>query len=113
MAHLTLTIPEAAEALNAPKATIERVANDLGLLIYFGNRKRIDPKDLPELVNACRNTPKDRASTAARTRECGSSATPGGATAQQVLETAEKLKRLSANTCQTGTAPVVPLRQTR
>ncbi len=110
---LTITIKEAAKALNAPKAVIERVADDMGLLIFFGNRKRIDPNDLPEIMQACRNKPKVHVSTSARTQGSTSSATPVEGIAQQALATAEKLKRRSGGTSRSGTAQPVPLRRSK
>lgn len=65
---LTITVADAASRLGFPKATTERVARDLGLLILAGNRKRIDPNDLPEIMDSCRSTPKAPASIAAPTR---------------------------------------------
>ena len=109
-APLTITVREAAERLAFPIATTERVARDLGLLIMAGNRKRIDPNDLPEIMNSCRSERKDRASTSARTQAFGSSATPDAGTVQQALGIAAKLKGRSRSTSPTATsAPVVPL----
>ena len=113
IAPLTITVPEAAKRLGAPKAAVQRVAEDLGLLIYFGNRKRIDPNDLKEIMDSCRSTPKARASIAAKTPACGSSATPAEGTAQQALETAKMLKGHSRSTSQKETAHVVQLRQAK
>ncbi|WP_253949225.1 hypothetical protein [Mangrovicoccus sp. HB161399] len=110
---LTITIPEAAKRLGAPKAVVERVAADLGLLIVFGKRKKIDPNDLPEIMNACRSKPRALASTAGKIPASTSSATPAAGSAQQALATAERLKRLSPATSKNATAPVVPLRQTK
>lgn len=110
---LTISITDAAKQLGAPKAVIARVAEDNGLLIMFGNRKRIDPNDLPEIMELCRSKPRALASTAARKPESGSSATPDAGSARQALASAEKLKNLSRNTSPSETAPVVPLRQTK
>ena len=113
MSALTITIAEAAKRLGFPKATTERTAREHGLLILAGNRKRIDPNDLPEILNACRSTQRDRASTAAATRASGSSATPGAGTAQQALEIAAKLKKPSSNTSHKGTGQLVQLQRMR
>lgn len=104
MTPLTMTIAEAAQRLGFPKATTERVARDLGLLIMAGNRKRIDPNDLPEIMDQCRSEPKDRAFISAKTPGFGSSATPGAATAQQALESAARLKKSLPSISQNGTA---------
>ncbi len=76
-APLTITISEAAAALNAPKAAIERAVEAYGLVIPFGNRKRIDPNDVPEIMELCRNKPRNRASIVAQKLDSGSSVTPG------------------------------------
>lgn len=109
----TLSVKDAAKELGAPEATLARVAADLGLLIMFGNRKRIDPNDYKEIIDACRSKPKAPASISAKTPEFGSSVTRGAGKSQQALETAQKLKRLSGNTSQNATDPVVQLRQTQ
>lgn len=107
---LTISVAEAAQRLGFPRQTTERIARDLGLMIMAGNRKRIDPNDLPEIIQGCRSKPKAHASTVAVTRVSGSSGTPGGAIAQQAHEIAEKLKGRSQGTLQRKTsAPVVPL----
>lgn len=106
---LTITVPEAAERLGAPKTVVMRVAEDLGLLICFGNRKRINPNDLKEIMDSCRSTPKARASIAAKTPACGSSATQAEGTVQQALESAKLLKGSLPSTCQKETAPVAQL----
>lgn len=111
MSTLTITIPEAAERLGWPKATTERAARDLGLLIMAGNRKRINPNDLPEIIDKCRSEPKDRAFISAKTPGFGSSATPGAATAQQALESAARLKKPLPNISQSETAQPAPIRQ--
>lgn len=111
---LTVTVKDAAKRLGFPVATTERIARDLGLLIMAGNRKRIDPADLLEIMNECRSERRDRASTSARTRASGSSATPAGATAQRARETVAKLKGRSGNTSRSGSAaPAAPLSRTR
>ena len=111
-AALTITVKEAASRLGFPVATTERTARDLGLLIMAGNRKRIDPNDLPEIMDACRSTPRDRASTVAPTRASMSSATPAGGTVQQALETAARLRKPSPSTSPGATALPVPLHRT-
>ena len=108
---LTITVAEAARRLGFPKATTERVARDLGLLILAGNRKRIDPNDLSEIMDTCRNAPRDRASTSGRIPAFGSSATPAAASVQQALATAEMLKRPSPSTSPSGTARVAQIRR--
>lgn len=109
-ACLTITLPDAAEKLGFPLATTERVARDLGLLIFAGNRKRIDPNDLSEIMNACRSERKERASTSAKTRAYGSSETRAAETVQQARESAARLKRPSQPISRSATdALVVPL----
>lgn len=113
-ASLTISIAEAAQRLGFPKQTTERVARDLGLLIMAGNRKRIDPNDLLEIIEGCRNKPKAPVSTAGATQGSGSSATQGAGTVQQALEIAERLKGRSPSTSPNATgAQVVPLSQAR
>ena len=109
-AACTLTIREAAEQIGAPMAVIRRVADDVGLLIYFGRSPRIDPNDLGEIIDLCRSKPKARASTAAKTQVSGLSAT-AGESVQQAHEIAQKLKKHSPATSQNGTGQVVPLSQ--
>ena len=109
-AALTISIADAAQRLGFPRQTTERVARDMGLLILAGNRKRIDPNDLPEIIEGCRNKPKVRASIAAATPESGSFATPAAETAQRAREIAARLKGRSPSTSPNATAaPVVPL----
>ncbi len=110
---LTITIKEAAERLGAPRAVVQRVAADLGLLIQFGSRKRIDPNDLPEIMDACRSTPKGRASIGARTRVSTLSATPGAESVQQAHEIAERLKGRSPATLPPATGRTARLHRIR
>ncbi len=93
-APLTVSIDDAAKALGAPKTVVRRVAAELGLLICFGDRKRIDPNDYQDIMNACRNTPKAPASIAAPTQASISSETPEASNGQRAHETAQKLKGL-------------------
>ena len=46
MSEALLAIPEAAERLGVPKASLRRAAEQTGLLIRMG---RVDPKDFNEL----------------------------------------------------------------
>ncbi len=91
-APLTVSIDDAAKALGAPKTVVQQVANDLGLLICFGSRKRIDPNDYQDIMDACRSTPKAPAYIAAPTQASISSETPEASKSQRAHETAQKLK---------------------
>jgi hypothetical protein len=110
-APLTITVKEAADRLGFPIATTERVVRNLGLLIMAGNRKRVDPNDLPEIRDQCRNEPKARAYISGATRGSGLSGTPGEATVQQAREIAAKLKKPSPVISPKGTAQLVQLQR--
>lgn len=111
---LTIKVKEAAEELGFPVATTERIARELGLLIMAGNRKRIDPNDLPEILDTCRNGPRVRDSINAKTQRSGSSEIPGAVTSQRARATAAKLKGRSQSTSQNATdAQVVPFNQAK
>ena len=91
-----LTIPEAATELGVPPGSLRTAAQKHGFLVRFGRTLRIDPETLPELIEKCRDQPKDRGcintETAAATM---SFATPEAGSSQRALEIAEKLKRTS------------------
>ena len=106
---LTVTIEQAARDLGAPKVFVRRLAEDLGLLIHYGSRKRIDPNDYQEILDACRNTPRVPVCTVAKTQVSTLSETQGAASVQRALETAEKLKRHSQTTSQNEKGQLVPL----
>ncbi len=91
---LTVTIAVAAKDLGAPKTVVERVAKERGLLISFGNRKRINPEDYKEIIDACRSTPRALAFTAAPTQASISSETPEASNGQRAHEIAQELKKL-------------------
>ena len=111
---LTVSVSEAAKMLGFPKQTTERVARDLGLLIMAGNRKRIDPNDLSEIIDGCRKKPKARACTQDEIPESGSSATPAAGTVQQALAISERLKGRSRSTSRNETGgQVVQLAQAK
>ena len=110
---LTITVAEAAQRLGFPKATTERIARDLGLLILAGNRKRIHPDDLPEIMDTCRSAPRVPVSIATQRPASTLSETPAGATVQQAREAVARLKGRSPSTSATGTGGrVVPLTRT-
>jgi excisionase family DNA binding protein len=88
-----LTIEEAAAKLNVPKQSLRSAAQAHGMLVKMGRAVRIDPDQLKELIDKCRENPRDRASTGGETRKSGSSGTPGGPTYRPALETAAMLKR--------------------
>ena len=92
-----LTVDEAANELGVPAGSLRTAAREHGLLVRMGRAVRIDPDDLPELIDRCRDQPKDRDCTAAPTAGTTSfeTAIDSCALAQ---ETAEKLKRLSRDT---------------
>ena len=110
MARL-LTLDEAAAELGIPRGSLRTAAQGHGLLVKMGRAVRIDPSDLPELIEKCRTQPKEPEFTAVRA-ESGSSVTPSEGTARRALETAERLKGLSRGTSRKGTDRVVPLPRT-
>lgn len=60
--HRLLSIPEAADALNVPAASLRSVADEHGLTIRMGRAVRLHPDDLETLVKLCRVAPSVRAS---------------------------------------------------
>ena len=96
MARL-LTIDAAAAELGVPPGSLRTAARQHGLLVKMGRAVRIDPDDLPELIDRCRDQPKDHDSTAAPTAVTTSSAMVPDSSAL-ALATAEKLKRPSRGT---------------
>ena len=60
-----LSIDEAAAKLGIPPGSLRTAARRHGLLVKMGRAVRIDPDDLPELIDRCRDRPRDRDSTAA------------------------------------------------
>ena len=99
--------------LGVPVASLRGAAERLGYLIRMGRAVRINPDDLEEIVNQCRDHPQEHASTAARTRESSSSATAAD-TSAQANEIADKLIRRSPVTSRSVTgqqeAHVLPIR---
>ena len=89
-----LTLDEAAADLGVPRASLRVAAERHGYLVRMGRALRIDPNDIPELVEKCREPQKAPASTAGPTTAATSSATTAGQS-QQALEIAETLKRRS------------------
>ena len=96
MARL-LTLDEAAAELGVPPGSLRGAAQRHGLLVRMGRAVRIDPDDLPELIDRCRDQPRDRDSTAAQIAATTSSAMETDSCAL-AHETAERLKRRSRDT---------------
>ena len=108
-----LTLDEAAETPGVRVASLRGAAERHGYLIRMDRAVRIDPNDIEEIVNRCRDHPQEHASAAARTRASSSSATATG-TSAQANEIAEKLIRHSPVTSRSATgqreAHVLPIR---
>ena len=101
-----LTIPEAAEQLGVPKGSLKTAARKYGYIVYMGRTLRIDPKKLPELIEKCRNEPREQDSTAAKTvAATTSSAIPDAGSSRRALKTAERLKRYSRDISPKETDP--------
>ena len=92
-----LTVDEAAAELGVPSSSLRNAARHHGLLVRIGRHVRVDPDDLPELIDRCRDQPRDRDSTAAPTAGTTLSGTEIDSCAL-AHETAEKLKRHSRGT---------------
>ena len=105
-----LTVEEAAAELGVPKGSLETAARTHGFLVCMGKARRIDPKTLPELIEKCRENPKEQGSTSAATASLPSATEPSSS--QQALEIAERLRQPSPGTSPNGTGrPVVQLRR--
>ena len=98
-----LTLDEAAAELGIGKGSLKAAAERHGFLVRMGRAIRIDADTLGELIEKCRDSAKDPASTDAATPGFTSSGTAPGST-QRARETAEKLKRLSPGTSRKGAA---------
>ena len=94
LARRLLTVEEAAAELGVPPGSIRTAARRHGLLVKMGRAVRIDPSTLPELIERCRDKPKDPDCTATSTA-CGPSAMTAESSSQQALEVAAKLKARS------------------
>ena len=103
-----LTIEEASAELGVPKGSLKAAAQEHGFLVKMGRACRINPNDLPELIERCQEKPKDQGCTAARTGTAStSSATTTADSKQQALEIAEELKSRSRDTSRRKTNPPV------
>ena len=105
-----LTVAEAAAELGVPPGSLRTAARKHGLLVRIGRAIRIDPTTLPELIELCRDQPKDLACSAAPT-ESGTSVTPAGNSSRQALEVAARLKARSRSTSRKSTDRPAPLRR--
>lgn len=103
------TLYKAASELNIPRAALHREADRHGLLVRFGRSVRIDPATIPELIEKCRSAPKAPVSTGTRSRDAGSFETLADQKLQQAQQAAQRLKRGSRFTSQSGTGQVVRL----
>ena len=92
-----LTIDEAAAEVSVPPGSLRTAAREHGPLVKMGHAVRIYPGDISELIDRCRDQPRDRDCTVAPTAECTSSATGASSTAL-ALETASRLKQRSRDT---------------
>ena len=94
--HRLLTIEEAATTLGVPVGSLLTAARRHGFLVKMGRALRIDPNDIPELIEQCRDKPKAPGYIAEKTAAVTtSSGTPDAGRSQRAQETAEKLKRFS------------------
>ena len=94
-----LTIEKAAIELGVPPGSLRTAAQQHGFLVRIGRALRIDPNDIPELIDRCRDTPRDPDCIVAATAAAiTSSATPEAGSPQRALAITEKLKELSRGT---------------
>lgn len=109
MTFTLLTFEAAARQLNVPVASLRAAADEHGLTIRMGRAIRIHPDDLGRLIELCREEPKDRAYSGAKTDKPGKSETRAAPVSRPALAAAERLKRSLRTTSPSSTAPVVPL----
>lgn len=88
-----------AREYGVPKDSLRKAADEHGFTIRMGKAVRIARADMGELIKACREKPRERASISAN-RESGISATPDEMTSRPARATATKLKGLSSATSQ-------------
>ena len=69
-----LKLDEAADELGVPCASLRTAAEEHGYLVRMGRAIRIDRETLPELIDLCRDHPRERDSSASATAS-GTSAT--------------------------------------
>lgn len=105
------TIKEAACELNVPKASLRSAAESLGLLVYMGRAVRIDPNTYEELIKGCQGNPQARASMSDQIPASTLSGTPDALTNQQVLATANRLKKRLPATSQAKALSLAPVVQ--
>lgn len=111
------TIDQAAAELNVGKGTIKTVlAEHPQFKIKMGREIRVNPDDLGEIIDACREKPKVPASTsdlpATAEQSNTSSSIPVASSVARAQRTSDKLKRLSSGTSKKSEgAPVVQLRR--
>lgn len=104
--HRLLTIDEAAERLGVPRAALRSEAERHGYLVRMGRAVRIDPNDLEELVDKCRDQVK--APDLSGARMASTASVTGNDACQRARETAERLKASSRRTSPNGTGPMAP-----
>ena len=111
---LLLQIPEAADMLGVPTASLRAVADQHGKTIRMGRAVRLHPDDLGELIDLCRCQPRERAlscESARAVRPSTSSETRASPNARQAQTTAEKLKASSQSISRKELGEVVRLKR--
>lgn len=113
--HRLLSVPEAANALNVPAASLRSAADEHGLTIRMGRAVRLHPDDLETLVKLCRVAPSVHAYTSDESRgkpRTTKSETPGRTQSRPAQAAAEKLKKPSRHTSIGNTGQLVQLPRT-
>lgn len=112
MTDRLLTIKEAADRLGVPAKALRRVAEDHGFIIKMGRAIRLDPNQLQEIIEKCRDQARAPASSPNGTAS-GISETEAESSVARALETANGLSKRSPDTLQNATgqpARVIPIK---
>lgn len=108
-----VTLQTAAKEIGVPYPELAKSAEVHGFVIQMGLRtKRFDMDKAPEFIEACRNAPKELASTKEKILGSGISKMKATCSSQRVREAAKRLKHPSKATLQQKAAQVAQLRQT-
>lgn len=104
-----LRLDDAAKMLDVPVASLKTVAQKHGFMVRMGRSLRIESDRIGELIEKCRNKPREQDSTSTITARTGTSGTPANQIDQRALQAAQKLKKPSARTSQQKGAQVLPM----